>query len=132
MLVFMRFLATMLLALIPLCAQDAPPQQRKGGGGPPKNLKVLTPEQLQAGIMRQFNLALGVQCNYCHVRGDNASDDIPKKIVARSMITMAADINAKFPVAEGKVYVTCFTCHRGKAKPETVAPAPAPGGPQGQ
>jgi hypothetical protein len=134
MLVSMRFLATMLLVLMPLCAQDTPPEQRKGGGGgPPKNLKVLTPEQLQAGIMQQFRLALGVQCNYCHVRGDNASDDNPKKLVARSMITMAHDINAKFPVAEGKVYVTCFTCHRGKATPETVAPAPPPaGGPQPQ
>jgi photosynthetic reaction center cytochrome c subunit len=127
MLVSMRFLVTMLLVLIPLCAQDAPAPQRKGGG-PPKNLKVLTPEQLQAGIMRQFSLAIGQNCQYCHVRGDNASDDNPKKIVARSMITMAHDINAKFPVAEGKVYVTCFTCHRGKAKPETVAPAPAPAG----
>ena len=133
MLVSMRFLATMLLVLIPLCAQDAPPQQRKGGGGgPPKNLKVLTPEQLQAGIMQQFARALGQNCQFCHVRGDFASDENPKKIQARSMITMAHDLNAKFPAVEGKVYVTCFTCHRGKTEPETVAPAPAPGGGQPQ
>ena len=134
MLVSMRFLVTMLLVLIPLCAQDAPPQQKKGGGGgPPKNLKVLTPEQLQAGIMQQFTRALGQNCQFCHIRGDFASDENPKKLQARAMITMAHDINAKFPVAEGKVYVTCFTCHRGKTTPETVAPAvPPAGGPQPQ
>ena len=129
MLVSMRFLATMLLVLVPLCAQDAPPQQKKGGGGgPPKNLKILTPEQLQAGIMQQFARALGQNCQFCHVRGDFSSDENPKKLVARTMIAMAHDINAKFPAVEGKVYVTCFTCHRGKTEPETVAPAPAPGG----
>jgi hypothetical protein len=129
MLVPMRFLATMLLVLMPIFAQGGPPPQKKGGGGPPKNLKVLTPEQLQAGAMRQFTLALGVDCNYCHVQGgDKASDDNPKKLVARSMITMAKDINARFPQAEGKTYVTCYTCHRGKTTPETVAPAPPPRG----
>ena len=129
MLVSMRFLATMLLVLLPLCAQDAPPQQKKGGaGGPPKNLKLLTPEQLQAGIMQQFQRALGVNCQFCHVRGDFASDENHKKLQARAMITMAHDINAKFPAAECKVYVTCFTCHRGKNTPETVAPAAPPAG----
>lgn len=122
----------MLLVLMPLCAQDAPPQQRKGGGrAPATNLKVLTQDQLNAGIMQQFTRALGQNCQFCHIRGDFASDDNPKKLVARSMITMAHDINAKFPAVEGKVYVTCYTCHRGKTTPETVAPAPPPaGGPE--
>jgi len=130
MLVSMRFIATMLFVLLPLCAQDAPPQQKKGGGGraPAKNLKVLTQDQLNAGIMRQFTVALGVNCQFCHIQGDNSSDDNPKKLVARSMITMAHDINSKFPAVEGKMYVTCFTCHRGKTTPETVAPAAPAGG----
>jgi hypothetical protein len=41
---------------------------------------------------------------------------------------MAHDIDAKFPPAEGKMYVTCYTCHRGKTTPETVAPATPPAG----
>jgi hypothetical protein len=55
----MRFLATMLLVLVPLCAQDAPPP-KKGGGGAPKNLKVLTPEELHSGVMGKYVAALGV------------------------------------------------------------------------
>ena len=121
----MRFIATMLFVLLPLCAQDAPPQ-KKGGGGAPKNLQVLTPAELRAGAMPAFVAALGVGsqggCNFCHVQ-DRSSDDNPKKVTARMMISMVKDINSKFPAAEGKVYVTCYTCHRGKTEPETAPPA---------
>ena len=122
----MRFLATMLLLLLPLCAQDAPPQ-KKGGGGPPKNLKVLKPEEVRQ-VMGTYVAALGVAqsggCNFCHVQGDRASDENPKKDIARKMITMVKDINSKFPGADsGKVYVTCYTCHRGKTEPDTAPPA---------
>jgi len=116
----------MLLCLIPVLAQ--PPQGgppaagRKGGGGaPPKNLKILKPEEVLPA-MGAFRAALGVNCTHCHVQGDFASDDNPKKAVARNMITMAREINAKFP--DGKEHVTCFTCHRGAVAPLT-APAPA-------
>jgi photosynthetic reaction center cytochrome c subunit len=121
----MRLIATVLFVLLPLCAQDAPPQKKGGGGGAPKNLQVLTPQDLQGGIMRTYVAALGVGqsggCNFCHVQ-DRSSDENPKKAIARKMITMVKDINSKFPAAEGKVYVTCYTCHRGKTEPET-APA---------
>jgi photosynthetic reaction center cytochrome c subunit len=56
--------------------------------------------------------------------GDNASDENPKKLVARKMIEMVNDINAKFP--DGKAHVTCYTCHRGKNIPDMVAPPAAP------
>jgi hypothetical protein len=126
----MRFLMTMLLVLIPLCAQDTPPPQKgRGGGGPPKNLKILKPEEVNA-TMRAFTQSLGVRCNFCHVQGDNASDENPKKNVARMMLTMVHDINGKFPQVDGKTYVTCYTCHRGKDTPETTPPPPAPGGGQ--
>jgi len=72
--------------------------------------------------MRAFNAGLGVQCTYCHVQGDFASDENPKKETARMMITMAREINAKF--ADGKQHVTCYTCHRGATEPATAAPAP--------
>ena len=124
----MRFLVTMLLVLVPLCAQDAPPP-KKGGGGPPKNLKVLTVEELRTGVMQKYVAALGAKdgCNFCHVPspGGKDSDDNPKKAVARMMITMVKDINAKVGAAQneaGKEFVTCYTCHRGKAEPD-MAPA---------
>jgi hypothetical protein len=120
----MRFAITLLFLLMPLCAQ--PPQEalKKGGGGPPKNLKLLKPEDLRAGMMRQFTQALGVTCDHCHVQGDRASDDNPKKNVARMMITLVRDINGKFP--DAKEHVTCYTCHRGKVTPETAPPPATP------
>jgi hypothetical protein len=119
----MRFLS-LLVFLLPLCAQDPPKEAPKQGGGGrgPRNLKVLKPEDLRSGIMAQFTQALGVKCDFCHVQ-DRASDELDKKLTARMMIGMAHDINAKFP--DGKVHVTCYTCHRGKTTPDTAAP-PAP------
>jgi len=119
----------MLLALVPLCAQDAPPPKKGGGGGAPKNLKVLTPEELHSGVMGKYVAWLGVgqsgSCNFCHVQ-DKSADDNPKKNVARMMITMVKDINGKMAAATGqtgKEFVTCYTCHRGKTEPDTAAPA---------
>ena len=117
----MRFLVTMLLVLLPLCAQ-----QKGGGGGAPKNLKVLTPQELQGGIMRTFVGSLGVAqqggCNFCHVQ-DRSSDENPKKVTARTMISMVKDINTKLNATAEKPAVTCYTCHRGKTEPETAPPA---------
>jgi hypothetical protein len=100
----------------------------RGGGeqapipaGPPKNLKVLAADVNIQQTMGAFRTALGVQCTFCHVQGDFASDDNPKKNIARNMLRIAADINATFP--DGKRHVTCYTCHRGEAKPKMEAPA---------
>jgi len=119
----MRLLISFVM-LLPLCAQ--PPQEGQKKGPPaPKNLKILKPEEV-GPAMRSFTVALGVKCDYCHVADmrDRASDENPKKNVARMMLTMVHDINSKFPDGSEKVYVTCYTCHRGKTEPET-APAPA-------
>jgi len=121
----------MLLVVVPLCAQDAPPP-KKGRGGPPKNLKVLTPEELGSGVMGKYVAALGVGqsggCNFCHAAAPAGkdSDDNPKKDVARKMIMMVKDINSKMAAATGetgKEFVTCYTCHRGKTEPATAPPA---------
>jgi hypothetical protein len=111
----------MLVVGVALFAQDAP----KGGGGkkgfgPPQNLKLLKPDNLRE-TMQSFAAALGVQCTHCHVMGNFASDDNPKKDVARMMISMARDINGKFP--DGQQHVRCYTCHRGAVKPLTEPPA---------
>jgi hypothetical protein len=127
----MRILVTMLLVLVPLCAQDAP---KKGGGGPPTNLKVLTADEYRAAMPKFVaSLGLGSQggCNFCHVAapGPKSSDDNPKKNIARAMITMVKDINTKIAAATGetgKEFVTCYTCHRGKTEPETAPPAGLP------
>ena len=120
----MRFLLTLLL-LVPLCAQEPPAATKQARTPqPPKNLKVLKvpPADIRA-TMQSFRLALGVQCEFCHVKGDFASDENPKKDIARGMIVLAQDVNAKFP--DGKEHVTCYTCHRGDQEPK-MAPPPAP------
>ena len=116
MLATMAILAASMVTVsqIPLKAQG------KGGGknGPPKNLKVLTPENLKAQ-MQTFPAALGVEnqggCNFCH-EADRSLDTKPTKVKARQMIELVADINAKF--GDGQVHVTCWTCHLGSTMPE--------------
>jgi photosynthetic reaction center cytochrome c subunit len=121
----MRILVLLLMAL----AQDPPKQEAQKKGGPPPaptNLKVLkTTSGAEVGqIMRTFTAGLGVQCSYCHVAGNFASDENPKKATARTMIVMMQKINAGFN--DGKMHVSCFTCHRGEAEPKT-APEPKAG-----
>ena len=107
----MAILAALVISQIPANAQ---------GQNPPKNLKVLKPENLMA-TMQTFPVALGVEsqggCNFCHEQ-DRSADTKPTKVKARAMIEMVAEINAKFE--DGKVHVTCWTCHQGSTKPETV------------
>jgi photosynthetic reaction center cytochrome c subunit len=114
------------LAALGMFAQDkgGPPKGGKGKGGPPKNLKVLTPENYMDN-MRAFVPALGLAdkggCNFCHVADDRSADTKQEKVMARMMIQMVGDINSKF--TDGKVHVTCFTCHRGSTEPLTAPPA---------
>jgi hypothetical protein len=127
----MRFLATALFfAALCLQGQDAPPPPAKKGPPAPKNLKVLPADVNIREVMGAFRTALGQQCTFCHVAGagggmpDFAADTNPKKEMARHMIVMVNEINAKFP--DGKVHVACYTCHRGKTIPEMVPPPAAP------
>jgi hypothetical protein len=108
------------LLLVPVCLSA---QDKKGPPPPLKNIKILTGEPREQVIMtmRAFTVALGVQCVYCHVQGDFASDDNPKKETARNMLMLAREVNSKFP--DGKRHVTCYTCHRGATEPATEPPA---------
>ena len=115
----------------------------RGGAALPatKNLKVLPADVNIMKTMGEIRAALGVQCNYCHgssdagqggagrgpgAQVDFASDENPHKLVARNMMHMMEDINARFP--DGKAHVTCYTCHHGESTPkmepkaETTAP----------
>jgi len=117
----MRFaMVSMLFALLPLAAQDAPRPPQKGPGMAHKNLKLLKDDEVRPA-MGAFRSALGVQCTFCHEMGNFASDENPHKDKARMMITMVRDVNAKFN--DGKEHVTCYTCHRGKTEPESMPPA---------
>lgn len=129
----MRVLVS-LLCLIPLFAQPPQDAPKKGSGGqrpPAKNLKVLKvqPSEL-IPLMQTYRVALGnVRCDYCHVAAqppDFASDENPKKEIARHMIAMVQDINAKVPDVKEKV--TCYTCHHGDALPKSAPPPAAPAG----
>ena len=113
--IFFSTLAAMALISLALFAQDgAKGGAPKGKGGPPKNLKILTPETFREA-MQTFTVSLGVMCDHCHVQ-DRSSDENPKKDIARMMIGMTRDINAKFP--DGKQHVRCYTCHRGDVAPK--------------
>src|SRR5438874_3940933 len=131
-----------------LAAAQAPAGggQRAGGAPPPppKNLQVLpkdTPAPQVVALMRTFNTALGVQCGYCHVfvapgdpTNDMASDAKTPKLVARVMMQMVSDINAKLAAnikkpADQITKVECATCHRGAAIPALPPPAAAPAPP---
>jgi len=68
----------------------APQGQAPAGQTAPHNLQVLPKDWTQQQVvtlMRTFTAGLGQQCTYCHV-ADRASDEIPKKAIARKMIAM--------------------------------------------
>lgn len=118
----MRFLFAFLIISVALFGQEKKEQGQKEVPKP-TNLKVLqtTNGAEVRQIMRTFTVGLGVQCTYCHVQGNFASDDNPKKEIARHMIEITGKTNGLF--TDGKMHVTCFTCHRGEAEPKT-APEP--------
>lgn len=75
--------------------------------------------------MNHMVQALGVSCNTCHVRGNFASDDNPRKITARRMLEMTRALNKQFfpdhkpkPGESVLGRVTCYTCHQGEATPK--------------
>lgn len=115
--------AVSIICAATLFAQDAPAPGapgRAGRGGPPKNLKILKPEEIRA-TMQSFVQGTGLTCGGCHVQGDFASDDKQEKVTARKMLEMVRGINAN--TFDGKNEVTCYTCHRGDEHPKS-APDP--------
>lgn len=121
----MRSLLTLavMLLFLPLASQEKKEEVSKTELSAPVNLKVLqvTSSTEVRQIMRSFAAGLGVQCSYCHMEGNFASDENPKKQAARQMIRLVQKVNAEFP--DGKLHISCFTCHRGETQPRT-APAP--------
>ncbi|HEX9514348.1 MAG TPA: c-type cytochrome [Puia sp.] len=124
--------AAMLIAFMIIGMAATRPLEDK----PRRNLKVL-PKDISDDdldkIMDSWKIALGVKCSFCHApfkdsssrHLDFASDAKPEKDIARHMFRMTAKINKKYfnfdKDDKGVVIpaVTCLTCHRGQAHPET-------------
>ncbi len=71
-------------------------------------------------VMTSLTVWLGVTCEHCHVAGQSEKDDLPAKQTARKMLLMVRAINNdNFPDNRS---VTCWTCHRGAAKPQSLPP----------
>jgi hypothetical protein len=105
----------------PPTRRPAPPGPSPAYSGDMKdvyhNIKVLHgPASRLDATMREFNAALGVQCDHCHLQ-NHWEQDIPTKEKARLMVTLSNQENEKLPKGE----VSCWTCHRGQAVPEALA-----------
>jgi len=75
--------------------------------------------------MQQVADSLGVSCEYCHGNGQVTGAGKPRLDVAREMIAMTTDLNARVQAASGKtaaeaVRVDCSTCHRGVPVPKPL------------
>lgn len=79
-----------------------------------QTLKGIPAEQIIPS-MQFIAASLGVECEYCHVRGSMEKDDKKPKATARKMMAMMMAINKDN--FEGHREVTCFSCHRGAANP---------------
>lgn len=133
----MAFAASVAFAQPPQGSLAQPPAKGEGQPSPSapggRNLQVFPANVQQRTLMNtmsSFTAALGVNCSHCHVPGNFASDDNPKKNIARGMMRMTWQLNNQtLPAIAGigPTRVTCATCHRGEAVP-SLAPRPAPPG----
>jgi Photosynthetic reaction centre cytochrome C subunit len=90
-----------------------------------KNIQVLktVPAEDLLPTMRYISAALGVECNFCHVRNPDFApekDDKKEKQTARKMMQMVMTINQEN--FEGHQDVSCNSCHNGHSRPQTIPP----------
>ncbi|HWE53362.1 MAG TPA: c-type cytochrome [Bryobacteraceae bacterium] len=90
-----------------------------------KNIQVLKgiPVDDFLGTMGIMSAAVGYDCSECHNNAGTdkvnwAADDNAKKLVARRMVTMVANINKEN--FGGRQNVTCWSCHHGRDRPSTT------------
>ena len=105
------------------------PQPPVPAGTPPASMQYANLQVLgDLGIAEFTRLMVAITewvspeegCNYCHVPGDLASDDIYTKVVSRRMIEMTQNINENWTDHVGSTGVTCWTCHQGEPVPQEV------------
>ena len=81
-----------------------------------KNVQVLgdvSGDRFMAG-MQSMQKSVGLKCDACHTKEDFTADNDEKK-KARDMIRLTDAIAQR--TFHGQPRVTCWTCHRGLAKP---------------
>ena len=76
--------------------------------------------------MQTMARALGVTCEYCHTARRGSGLPEPKKDIARQMMALTDEINARVTTATGHpagegAKVVCVTCHRGVAIPAQLS-----------
>jgi photosynthetic reaction center cytochrome c subunit len=105
-------------------APGGAPGAAKTAGEQFKNIQVLKdiPADQLIPSMQFIAGSLGVECDFCHVRGAFDKDDKPEKATARKMITMMFAINKDN--FGGRREVTCSTCHHGANDPANTPPIP--------
>jgi len=93
---------------------------KPSAGGAFKNIEVLkeSPADQLIPAMQFITASLGVECDFCHVPGAFEKDDKKPKQTARKMMRMMFTINKEN--FDGNREVTCYSCHRGSAKPLTI------------
>jgi hypothetical protein len=98
------------------------PVESKAADQAYKNITQLkgTPADQLVPAMQFISASLGVDCEFCHVRGKMEVDEKPAKKTARSMMAMTAAINKDS--FNGRGQVTCYSCHRGSARPVNMPP----------
>ena len=117
-------MAILLLAACSASAQNAAGPSREDSADPAeqvfKNIQALkgTPANQIGPSMQFIANSLGVECDFCHVRGALDKDDKKPKQTARQMILMQMAINRDN--FKGEREVTCFSCHRGAHDPVGV------------
>ena len=107
------------------CAPQSPPNGKpvKTAAEAFKNVQVLkrVPADQWFDTMAFIAGSLGVTCDHCHTSSFELDEGNPAKLKARQMMRMVDEINANH--FDGKIVVTCNTCHRGTLKPQ-AAPVP--------
>lgn len=87
-----------------------------------KNIQIMkgVPAPKLMDAMVNLQRWLGVDCSYCHVPQHPDLDEKPAKQTARKMFLMVRALNHdQFPESNA---VTCWTCHRGSPKPQSLPP----------
>jgi Photosynthetic reaction centre cytochrome C subunit len=93
-----------------------------------KNIQIPWFKSRPAGLLlaimnRGYSAALGVNCTYCHVAQDFASDEKRPKLAAREMAALHRMINEQLKQmknlksAPDDRAINCSTCHRGGVSP---------------
>jgi len=90
-----------------------------------KNVQVLKgiPVNEFMDTMGFFAASLGLNCVFCHTDQSledwsHFADDVPRKRIARGMITMVNNLNKN--TFGGRRVVTCYTCHHGNERPKVI------------